>query len=115
MTTIPQVARAMREILTTTAAAAGRVTRFVQRTAPRRAATFSQPWVLGWLGKPQAPLAALTPPAAAWGVELRPPALAPRFTAAAAAWRPPLLLPARARGSTAALGARPLRARLPAV
>ena len=34
MTTIPQVARALREILTTTAAEAGRATRFVQRTSP---------------------------------------------------------------------------------
>jgi hypothetical protein len=40
MTTLPQVARAMREMLTTTAAA-GRATRFVQRTSPLSGATFS--------------------------------------------------------------------------
>jgi hypothetical protein len=34
MTTIPQVARAMREILTTTADEAAHATRFVQRTSP---------------------------------------------------------------------------------
>jgi len=41
MTTIPQVARAMREMLTTTAAEAGRATRFVQRPSPLSGATFS--------------------------------------------------------------------------
>jgi hypothetical protein len=34
MTTLPQVARTMREILTTTADEAARTTRFVQRTSP---------------------------------------------------------------------------------
>ena len=56
MTTIPQVARAMREILTTTAAEAGRATRFVQRTSPLNGATFSQTLVFGFLGNPQATL-----------------------------------------------------------
>ena len=54
MTTIPQVARAMCEILTTTAAEAGRATRFVQRTSPLNGATLSQPLVFGFLGHPQA-------------------------------------------------------------
>jgi hypothetical protein len=60
MTTIPQVARAMREILTTTAAEAGRTTRFVQRTSPLNGATFSQALVFGFLGNPQATLEELT-------------------------------------------------------
>ena len=47
MTTIPQVARAMREILTTTADAAARTARFVQRTSPLSGATFSQTLVFG--------------------------------------------------------------------
>ena len=47
MTTIPQVARTLREILTTTAAEAGRATRFVQRTSPLNGATFSQTLVFG--------------------------------------------------------------------
>ena len=47
MTTIPQVARAMREIVTTTAAEAGRATRFVQRASPLSGATFSQTLVFG--------------------------------------------------------------------
>ena len=65
MTTIPQVARAMREILTTTADDAARTTRFVQRTSPLSGATFSQPLVCGFLGNPQATLEALTQTAAA--------------------------------------------------
>ena len=64
MPTIAQVARAMRERLTTTADEAARTTRFVQRTSPRSGAPCSQPLVLGWLGPPQAPLEALTQTAA---------------------------------------------------
>jgi hypothetical protein len=79
MTTIPQVARAMREILTTTAAAAGRATRFVQRTSPLHGATFSQTLVFGLLGHPQATLEALTQTAAALGIEISPQALDQRL------------------------------------
>ena len=60
MTTIPQVARAMREILTMTATEAGRATRFVQRTSPLNGSTFSQTLVFGFLGNPQATLEELT-------------------------------------------------------
>ena len=52
---IPQVARAMREILTTTADEAARTTRFVQRTSPLSGATFSQTLVFGFLGIPRRP------------------------------------------------------------
>src|SRR6516165_7062273 len=85
MTTIPQVARAMREILTTTAVEAGRATRFVQRTSPLNGATFSQTLVFGFLGNPQATLEELTQTAAALGIEISPQALDQRFTASAAA------------------------------
>ena len=67
-TTIPQVARTMREILTTTADEAGRATRFVQRTSPLGGATFSQTLVFGFLGNPQASLEELTQTAATLGV-----------------------------------------------
>ena len=46
----------MREIVTTTAAEAGRATRFVQRPSPLSGATFSQTLVFGFLGNPQATL-----------------------------------------------------------
>ena len=68
MTTIPQVARTMREILTTTADEAARATRFVQRTSPLGGATFSQTLVFGFLGNPRATLEELTQTAATLGV-----------------------------------------------
>jgi hypothetical protein len=115
MTTIPQVARAMREILTTTAAAAGRATRFVQRTSPLSGATFSQTLVFGFLGNPQAPLEELTQTAAALGVEITPQALAQRFTASAVACLHQGLWTAIARVITAEPVAMPLLERFPAV
>ena len=78
----------MREMLTTTAAEAGRATRFVQRTSPLNGATFSQTLVSGFLGNPQATLEELPQTAAALGIEISPQALAQRFTASAAASLP---------------------------
>jgi hypothetical protein len=46
----------MRELVTTTAAEAGRTTRFVQRASPLSGATFRQPLVFGFFGNPQATL-----------------------------------------------------------
>lgn len=60
MTTIPQVACARRELLTSTANEAARATHFVQRTSPLSGATFSQTLVFGLLGHPQATLEELT-------------------------------------------------------
>ena len=113
-TTIPPVARARREMLTTTAAA-GRAPRFVQRTTPLQGATCSQTLGCGLLGHPQAPLEALPHTAAAVGIEIRPHALEQRLTAAAAACLPQGRLAALARGITAAPGAMPLLERLTAV
>jgi hypothetical protein len=115
MTTIPQVARAMREILTTTAAEAGRTTRFVQRLSPLNGATFSQTLVFGFLGNPQATLEELTQTAAALGVEISPQALDQRFTASAAACLHQVLLTAIARVITAEPVAIPLLQRFTAV
>jgi hypothetical protein len=115
MTTIPQVARAMREILTTTAAEAGRTTRFVQRTSPLNGATFSQALVFGFLGNPQATLEELTQTAAALGVEISPQALDQRFTASAAACLHQVLVTAIARVITAEPVASPLLERFTAV
>src|SRR5215510_4791510 len=115
MTTIPQVARAMREILTTTAAEAGRATRFVQRTSPLNGATFSQTLVFGFLGNPQATLEELTQTAAALGIEISPQALDQRFTASAAACLHQVLVAAIARVITAEPVAIPLLERFTAV
>src|SRR5678815_4610092 len=103
MTTIPQVARAMREILTTTANEAAHATRFVQRTSPLGGATCTQTLVFGFLGNPQATLEELTQTAAALGVEVSPQALAQRFTASAAACLHQVLLTAIARVITCLL------------
>ena len=115
MTTIPQVARAMREILTTTAAQAGRATRFVQRTSPLNGATFSQTLVFGFLGNPQATLEELAQTAATLGIEISPQALDQRLTAAAAACLPQVLVTAIARVITAEPVAIPLLERFTAV
>lgn len=115
MTTIPQVARAMREVLTTTADKAARATRFVQRTSPLGGATFSQTLVVGFLGNPQASLEELTQTAAALGVEIRPQALDQRFTMLAATCLKQVLDAALARVITANPVAIPLLARFTAV
>jgi hypothetical protein len=105
----------MREILTTTAAEAGRTTRFVQRPSPLNGATFSQTLVCGFLGTPQAPREELTPTAAALGVEISPQALDQRFTASAAACLHQGLVTAIARVITAEPVAIPLLERFTAV
>jgi hypothetical protein len=115
MTTISQVARAMREILTTTADDAARTTRFVQRTSPLSGATFSQTLVFGFLGNPQATLEELTQTAATLGVEISPQALDQRFTASAAACLEQVLLTAIARVITAEPVTIPLLQRFTAV
>jgi DDE family transposase len=115
MTTIPQVARAMREILTTTANEAARTTRFVQRTSPLSGATFSQTLVFGFLGNPQATLEDLTQTAAALGVAISPQALDQRLTASAAACLQQVLLTAIARVITAEPVTIPLLQRFTAV
>jgi hypothetical protein len=115
MTTIPQVARAMREILTTTADEAARATRFVQRTSPLGGATFSQTLVFGFLGNPQATLEELAQTAATLGVAITPQALDQRFTAAAAACLKQVLTAAISQVIAAEPVAIPLLARFPAV
>jgi hypothetical protein len=84
-TTLSQVARAMREVLTTCANAAAKTTQFVQRTSRLSGATFSQTLVFGFLGNPQASLEELTQTAATLGGSITPQGLDQRFTAAAAA------------------------------
>src|SRR5215467_12008229 len=115
MTTIPQVARALRELVTTTATEAGRATRFVQRASPLSGATLSQTLVCGFLANPQTTLEDLTHTAAALGVEMSPQALDQRLTASAAAGLHQVLLSAIAQGITAEPVAMPLWERFPAV
>src|ERR1041385_4989169 len=101
MTTIPQVARTMREILTTTANEAARTTRFVQRTSPLSGATFRQTLVFGFLGNAQATLEELVQTAATLGIAISPQALDQRFTTSAATCLEQVFLAAIARVITA--------------
>src|ERR1043166_9940875 len=114
-TTISQVARAMREVLTTSAAAAAKATRFVQRTSPLGGATFSQTLVFGFLGNPQASLEELAQTAATLGVSITPQALDQRFTPAAAACLAQVLQAALTRLITAHAVGMPLLERFPGV
>ena len=115
MTTIPQVARTMREILTTNAEDAARTTRFVQRQSPLGGATFSQTLVFGFLGQPQASLEELAHTAATLGVHLTPHALDQRFTPAAATCLEPVFRGAIRRVIAADPVAMPLLDRFTAV
>ena len=84
MTTVPQLAQAMQTVLTTTADAAARATRFVQRRSKLTGAAFVQALVFGWLANPQATVEALAQAAAVAGVAISPQGLDQRLTAAAA-------------------------------
>lgn len=85
MATIPQVAAALQDVLTTTAEQAGRATGFVQRASPLTGATFTQTLVFGFLANPTPALEELAQTAATLGVVVSPQALDQRFTPAAAA------------------------------
>ncbi|HEV2125376.1 MAG TPA: IS4 family transposase [Chloroflexota bacterium] len=115
MTTIPQVAAAMQEILTATADAAGRTTGFVQRVSPLSGATFTQTLVFGWLANPAAALEELTQTAATLGVAVSPQALDQRFTSSAAACLERVLSMAITRVVAAAPVAIPILDRFTAV
>jgi hypothetical protein len=105
----------MREMLTTGADAAARTTRVVLRRSPLGGATVSQTLVFGFLSPPQASLEGRRQPAAAFGVDITPQALAQRFPEAAAACLQPGLHAALARVVAAHPGATPRLARVTAI
>src|SRR5215213_4967016 len=84
MTTIPNVSRALSELLTRSAEAAGVTSGFVQRQSKLSAAVFVQTVVLGWLGMPTAGLGQLSRVAGVLGVRISPQGLDQRFTSSAA-------------------------------
>jgi hypothetical protein len=84
MTSIPQVAKALRTVLTTTANRAARATRFVQRRSKLSGAKFVQTLVFGWLANPAATYEELAQTAATLGVKITAQGLEQRFTEAAA-------------------------------
>jgi Transposase DDE domain len=115
MTTIAHVAATMQEVLTTTADAAARASRFVQRTSPLGGATFTQTLVFGFLANPNAALEELAQTAATLGVEVSPQALDQRFTESAALCLERVLSTAITRVVAAAPVAIPILERFTAV
>src|SRR3954453_12657776 len=83
-TTIPQIADAMRYILTDVAAATARSSGFVQRASKLSGPLFAQTLVFGWGANPAATLEDLTETAELLGCDLTPQALHDRFSPAAA-------------------------------
>lgn len=83
-TTIPEVAQALRSVLSTWADEAARDTRFVRRRSKLTGASFVQTLTFGWLANPEASLEELTQTAATIGVRITPQGLEQRFTPQAA-------------------------------
>jgi hypothetical protein len=85
MTTIPKVAAALRDVVTTTADAAAQASGFVRRRSKLSGAVFVQTLVFGWLATPDAGVQELSRMAGALGVPISPQGLDQRFTERAAA------------------------------
>jgi hypothetical protein len=84
MASIPQVAQALRTVLTRVANRAARATRLVQRRSKLSGAKFVQTLVFGWLANPAATSEELAQTAATLGVKITAQGLEPRFTERAA-------------------------------
>src|SRR5438093_2141198 len=84
MVSIPQVAKVLRTVLTSTANRAARATRFVQRRSKLSGAKFVQTLVFGWLANPQATYEELAQTAAPLGGQISPQGLAERCSERAA-------------------------------
>ena len=82
--TIPEVALALRSVLSSTAEAAARDSGFVRRQSKLTGPAFVQTLTFGWLANPQATLEELTQTAATLGVRITPQGLDQRFTPEAA-------------------------------
>jgi hypothetical protein len=85
MSSIPDIADAMQDVLTTVADEAARETRFVQRASKITGALFIQTLVFGFLANPRATLDELARTAAALGLSISAPGLFQRFGETAAA------------------------------
>jgi hypothetical protein len=84
MASIPQVADAVRTVLTTDADRIAHESGFVQRDSKLGGAEFAQTLVFGWLANPDATLEELAQTAATLGVAITPQGLDQRFTPEAA-------------------------------
>jgi hypothetical protein len=115
MTSIPQVAKALRTVLTRVANRAARPTHFVQRRSKLSGAKFVQTLVFGWLATPAATDDELAQTAATLGGRVSSQGLEQRFTEAAAQWVERVLQAAVQQVITAAPVAIPLLQRVSAV
>jgi hypothetical protein len=91
VTSVPEIAQAMKALLTETAARLGRESGFVRRRSKLGGAAFAQACVLGWARHPDARLSQLAATAAAVGVAISPQGLEQRFDEQAAAFLRALL------------------------
>src|SRR5512136_49378 len=80
MTSIAQVAQAMREILTIEAEKLGQETQFIRRHRELSASAFIQTLVLAFQAKPAATYTDLSAMAASLGVDISPQGIEERFT-----------------------------------
>ena len=108
MASIPQVAQALRTVLTRVANRGARTTRFVQRRSKLSGAKFVQTRVFGWLANPEATYEELAQTAATLGVRISPQGLEQRFTEAAAQCGERVLQAAMRQGVTATPVALPM-------
>lgn len=83
MASVPEIADAMKTVLSTKANEVGRVSGFVQRQSKLTPAAFVQTLVLGWLKRPASTLSQLSQTAAALGVPISEQGIAERFRAPA--------------------------------
>ena len=84
MSSVPEVAQAMGEVLGAGAEQAAAETGLVQRRSRLTGSAFTQTLVFGWLADPDASLSSLTQMAATLGTPISPQALFQRFTPRAA-------------------------------
>jgi hypothetical protein len=116
MTTVPQLARALQELFTTTAERLARRSGFVQRRSKLTGALFAQTLVFGWLADPQISLGGLAQQvAAALGLAISAQSLDERLGEAAAVFLEELLAAAVQTVIAADPVAIPLLARFGAV
>lgn len=91
MASVAQVAAAMERVLSSTAKAIERQTRFVQRQSKLGGSLFAKTMVLGWLENPSSSLDGLTQVAARLGLQISAQALSDRFDEHAAEFLKQLL------------------------
>ncbi len=115
MTSVPEIATAMKSVLTDTARRLGRETQFVERASKLDGAAFAQTCVWGWSEHPEASLSQLSEMAASVGVAITPQGLDQRFDQEAATFLRTLLEDAAHRVLGAHPAVLPVLARFTAV